>query len=820
MEQIYIIYAKQDIEYINCICKRFQQAGIPYRLSGTENQKEDHHDLTLVLITDNLLKSKLCLEEIAGNLLKQERIIPIGLSYDQIYQLPPILSPLSQYQWIIYKKESDGDRIVKVIQAWSDDGDKNNAGITDKSYFRPDSSYIARPFYEGLIKEALNDRKMKKPVVFLSGKTGVGKTALVKAYAWDNRDDYEEIFYFPLLKIVEKSCLSIEKLMYHFGYSVDEDTIHNFSENILIILDDPEEKNDLVKMVCQNTGMASIVICGRNFPKENFGYKTVNLDKADKNFIFKVLSRDFEDEILEKPEILDRVFQLVEDGIISIPLLVQFANYKEKNVEMILDYLEKGVTIKYDSYLLGAPADNNIIHHLCLKLSENNIQVVDDYSALDLMSYMGEPKNLIRFSKKVLIYCSENAINDKEWCKMLRKKYSQAVSEGTEIFLLGKSLRKIEELSVVQGWGHHRNFTGTETQIVERFIDYEEKEKKKTELIDYAQGSWMYHNYDKAVYAYVEALNYMSEEYQAAEMEQILYYCGVLCDEMRFHDEAQKFYKRSEQIVQRYHFPKRVYTNKISKHDEKKQKISIKEADESKKDAYQELYNKIANYCNASIELFREMVKQNQTPEGLNCIKVSYSRLLGYCKTVGGMEDIIDNCLKELMVIEREFDEKQQKEKDINKADKINRSYRTYLGLETIGVESYDAFISYKSQDELLARRVFDFLTSRGKKVFLSCETLKQIGRDEYTDTIYEALDKSNHFLLITSHPDYIKKGWVHDEWDYFLGEVRDGRKKGNLILIIHDDMKIDKLEFPHQLRHKEIIKMSEFREKILGYLQ
>ena len=821
MEQIYIIYEKQDTEYINHICERLRQANISYVLCAKEYQKKNNYDLTMVFVTDKLLKSKFCLCEISKILLKKERIVPVGLSYDQIYRLPPVLSPLSQYQWIIYRKEFDVNKVVKAIQVWSKDSSKKSSGITDKSYFRPSSSYIARPFYEDLIKKALNDVEMKKPVVFLTGKAGIGKTALIKAYAWDNRDDYEEIFYFPFLKISEKSCQNVVELMHHFGYSVDENMIRKFSENILIILDDPESEDDLVKMICQNTGRARVVICSRDLPNCDLEYKTINLDKADKNFIFKVLSKDFEEEILEKPEIMDKVFQLVEDGIISIPLLVQFANYKENNLEMILEYLQKGVTIKYDSYLLGAPEDNSIIRHLSSRLSENGIQVVDDYSALDLMSYMGEQKNLIRFSKKVLIYCSEKAIDDKEWCEILRKKYSQAISEGTEIFLLGGSLRKIEEMTVVQGWGHHRKFTGTESQIIERFIDFEENEKKKTELIEYANKSYMYYNYDRAIYAYTKALEYMSEEYQASEMSQILYRCGLIYEQMGYSSEADEFYEKSNQIAQNGYIPQIGYTNTIKKFQEKNRKAKVKEKIvQLERDAYQELYNKIANYCNASIELFREMVKQNQTPEGLNCIKVSYSRLLSYCKTVGGMEDIIDNCLKELIIVEREFDIKHQKEKDMNQADKLNRSYRTYLGLETIGVENYDAFISYKSQDELLARRVFEFLTSRGKKVFLSCETLKQIGRDEYTDTIYEALDKSNHFLLITSKPDYLQKGWVHDEWDYFLGEIRDGRKDGNLVMIIHDEMKIDKLKFPHQLRHKEIIRMSEFREKVLGYLQ
>lgn len=132
----------------------------------------------------------------------------------------------------------------------------------------------------------------------------------------------------------------------------------------------------------------------------------------------------------------------------------------------------------------------------------------------------------------------------------------------------------------------------------------------------------------------------------------------------------------------------------------------------------------------------------------------------------------------------------------------------------------YDVFISYKSQDMPIARSVYDYLTSYGKKVFFSCSSLPEIGRDEYTDAIYEALDKSKHMVLITSDIQHVKSGWVKDEWCYFMGEVREGRKGGNVILVIHDEMVVNKKSFPPQLRHKEIVKMSEFQDKLLGYLQ
>lgn len=47
---------------------------------------------------------------------------------------------------------------------------------------------------------------------------------------------------------------------------------------------------------------------------------------------------------------------------------------------------------------------------------------------------------------------------------------------------------------------------------------------------------------------------------------------------------------------------------------------------------------------------------------------------------------------------------------------RIIKSYRTYLGLDFPESDNYDVFISYKSEDEIYARRVYEFLLSEGKK--------------------------------------------------------------------------------------------------------
>ena len=51
-------------------------------------------------------------------------------------------------------------------------------------------------------------------------------------------------------------------------------------------------------------------------------------------------------------------------------------------------------------------------------------------------------------------------------------------------------------------------------------------------------------------------------------------------------------------------------------------------------------------------------------------------------------------------------------------------------------------------------------------------------------------------------------------------GEKRENRRNGNLIMVLSDDLMSRKAELPAELRDGlEIIKMSEFRDRISKYL-
>ena len=133
----------------------------------------------------------------------------------------------------------------------------------------------------------------------------------------------------------------------------------------------------------------------------------------------------------------------------------------------------------------------------------------------------------------------------------------------------------------------------------------------------------------------------------------------------------------------------------------------------------------------------------------------------------------------------------------------------------------FDVFISHKSADDAIASRVYDYLKQSGRVVFCDHYTLGEMHDTRYDKRIREALDNSKHLILIASNPDYLKSGWVYDEWHGFYNDLREeNREDGNLILILSDDLLTQKKDLPPELRdNRLIIKTSEFRNEIDKYL-
>jgi hypothetical protein len=89
--------------------------------------------------------------------------------------------------------------------------------------------------------------------------------------------------------------------------------------------------------------------------------------------------------------------------------------------------------------------------------------------------------------------------------------------------------------------------------------------------------------------------------------------------------------------------------------------------------------------------------------------------------------------------------------------------------------EPFDVFVSFASEDRLLARRVFDQLSGpAGHRVFFSDVTMTSGG---FADQIDNALDSAWAFVAVGSRLEHLHKSWVKYEWRNFHNDVNSGRK-------------------------------------------
>ncbi|MHA4846053.1 TIR domain-containing protein [Flavitalea antarctica] len=129
-----------------------------------------------------------------------------------------------------------------------------------------------------------------------------------------------------------------------------------------------------------------------------------------------------------------------------------------------------------------------------------------------------------------------------------------------------------------------------------------------------------------------------------------------------------------------------------------------------------------------------------------------------------------------------------------------------------------DVFISYKSADIELAEALFRYLQSKGLVVFLSSESLPKLGNADYRKAIDHALDQCRHMIVVGSQVDYLSSSWVEAEWGFYINEKRAGRKKGNILTVVTNDISIE--ELPASLRYYQVIFFDgENFEQIASYV-
>lgn len=131
----------------------------------------------------------------------------------------------------------------------------------------------------------------------------------------------------------------------------------------------------------------------------------------------------------------------------------------------------------------------------------------------------------------------------------------------------------------------------------------------------------------------------------------------------------------------------------------------------------------------------------------------------------------------------------------------------------------YDIFLSHKSQDYQLAKILYDYLIGNGFTVFLSEICLPKVGSAEYMKQIDAALDTSDHMILIGSSVNNLLSSWVEAEWRVFINEKRSGRKTGNFLTVVSNN--IEPADLPISIRYYEVMPFEKDNlQRVLQYFK
>jgi len=229
----------------------------------------------------------------------------------------------------------------------------------------------------------------------------------------------------------------------------------------------------------------------------------------------------------------------------------------------------------------------------------------------------------------------------------------------------------------------------------------------------------------------------------------------------------------------------------------------------------------IAEFMSKGYALFESMSRDKTATDFLRCLKTSFERLKNYCNIIGAKE-ISARCIEYITQIDQQLCQLSFAEEA---SDTVEMGLKALLGLKLPNSGQYDVFISYKHEDEDIAKNVYRNLKSELLNVFFDKVTLPELSESDYDEAIMSALDHSRHFVVIITDLKQLETYWIKLEMKTFHHEMVEGRKTdANFIMLVTDQVfdiitKSNKTVLPLRYRSCEIIKIGDYKNVIYGYL-
>ena len=128
----------------------------------------------------------------------------------------------------------------------------------------------------------------------------------------------------------------------------------------------------------------------------------------------------------------------------------------------------------------------------------------------------------------------------------------------------------------------------------------------------------------------------------------------------------------------------------------------------------------------------------------------------------------------------------------------------------------FDVFLSFRSADDegrptrerVVARRIYDELTRRGIRTFMSEVTLKGRLGEDYEPIIYKALYSCKFFILIACSVQNINSPWVKNEWSRFRDREEEEHLEGACCAVFEN---ISPSDLPAFLRSRQGVNLAKY---------
>lgn len=291
---------------------------------------------------------------------------------------------------------------------------------------------------------------------------------------------------------------------------------------------------------------------------------------------------------------------------------------------------------KYDVFLSFSSYDNVYAVQMIEELKNSNIRVCTqkDVQPGDKLKF--SIQGSIEKSEYFVFLCSSSFL--RRYHKELTQPESKPISHIDYEIKLAVKEASINGLTiipvVITTWGettvlslakdlfpdYLKIISGGIENAKRSLVEFLNRKREIKNLFNSADQAWIYGAYEQA-YRYFMAL---AEIVDSSSVDSCYNRAAQCCENIERFDEAEQLYNLTK-------------NSEALKNLEYTKSSNIKSDTDSKdRSADKTLLEKIANYRDASIDLFYELLKNNSTPESINCLETSYSRLLNYCKSTGG----------------------------------------------------------------------------------------------------------------------------------------------------------------------------------------